>query len=105
MHELPVRERLPINETSIVVGSKNLLFENICSPVAQSVERLAVNQHVRGSSPRWGARIQSGIVRASTKPTRNSGFFIVIYPITCYKVYQNPLVLGTQIQIAGTHKI
>lgn len=28
------------------------------SPVAQSVERLAVNQHVRGSSPRWGARIQ-----------------------------------------------
>jgi len=28
----------------------------ICSPVAQSVERLAVNQHVRGSSPRWGAR-------------------------------------------------
>jgi hypothetical protein len=25
------------------------------SPVAQSVERLAVNQHVRGSSPRWGA--------------------------------------------------
>ena len=28
------------------------------SPVAQSVERLAVNQHVRGSSPRWGARIK-----------------------------------------------
>jgi hypothetical protein len=25
------------------------------SPVAQSVERVAVNHHVRGSSPRWGA--------------------------------------------------
>ena len=29
--------------------------KNEYSPVAQSVERLAVNQHVRGSSPRWGA--------------------------------------------------
>ncbi len=27
----------------------------IYSPVAQSVERVAVNHHVRGSSPRWGA--------------------------------------------------
>ena len=33
-------------------------FANTRSPVAQSVERLAVNQHVRGSSPRWGARIK-----------------------------------------------
>jgi hypothetical protein len=30
--------------------------KNKYSPVAQSVERLAVNQHVRGSSPRWGAK-------------------------------------------------
>ena len=36
----------------------SLLFENPCSSVAQSVERVAVNHHVRGSSPRWGARIK-----------------------------------------------
>ena len=33
-----------------------VLKKEYCSPVAQSVERLAVNQHVRGSSPRWGAK-------------------------------------------------
>ena len=30
--------------------------ESLCSPVAQSVERVTVNHHVRGSSPRWGAK-------------------------------------------------
>ena len=29
------------------------------SSVAQSVEQMAVNHRVRGSSPRWGAKIQS----------------------------------------------
>ena len=41
--------------------------KNKYSPVAQSVERLAVNQHVRGSSPRWGARTQSLVVQGNTK--------------------------------------
>ena len=41
----------------IMLDWKNPSSEKIkCSPVAQSVERLAVNQHVRGSSPRWGAK-------------------------------------------------
>ena len=44
----------------IIIGLRaRRIFENqICSPVAQSVERVAVNHHVRGSSPRWGARIK-----------------------------------------------
>jgi hypothetical protein len=34
---------------------------NRSSPVAQSVEQMAVNHRVRGSSPRWGAKNNEGL--------------------------------------------
>jgi hypothetical protein len=42
------------------------MISNSYSPVAQSVERVAVNHHVRGSSPRWGA-IKSGTYKVSCR--------------------------------------
>ena len=38
------------------------------SPVAQSVEQMAVNHLVRGSSPRWGAKQKQGVSRKKVDP-------------------------------------
>ncbi len=36
------------------------------------------------------------------EPVRNSGFFLAICPKTCYKVYQNPVILGIRRGVAYT---
>ena len=49
---IPLLDFSKFNE---VVNAGNKFFSKIYSPVAQLVERVAVNHYVRGSSPRGGA--------------------------------------------------
>jgi hypothetical protein len=63
-------------ETVDVIQS---ITDKMCSPVAQSVERLAVNQHVRGSSPRWGARIIRGYRFNTVAPFLYKSFYPSVY--------------------------
>jgi hypothetical protein len=49
------------------------------SPLAQSVERVTVNHHVRGSSPRWGAKISRAYNFFGCKPFLFCCRFVAVF--------------------------
>ena len=72
--------------------------------VAQLGERGVRNAEARGSIPLISTRNQSKKIQRSAKPVRNSGFFVVFIPKTCYKVHYNSAYLGADSIVKSPQK-